>query len=61
MDTSRINIELLDKVINQELDKADIIQTSHPLLAGGRGVTVHAGEVTLVLAPQLSDHVFSSD
>ena len=58
MNTPRINIELLDKVINQELNKADVIKTCHPLLAGGGGVTVLTRVVTFVLAPQLPAHVF---
>ena len=60
MDTPRVNIEILDKMINQELNKADVIETCHPLLAGGGGITVLAGEVTLVLAPKLSAYVFIS-
>ena len=57
MNTVRVNIELLNKVINKELYKADVIDTCHPLLAGGGGVTTLTGVMTFVLAPKLSGDI----
>ena len=59
MNSPGVNIELQDEMINEELDKEDVIQTGHPLLTGGGGVAVPAGVVTLILAPQLPDDVWS--
>ena len=59
MNSPGVNIELQDEMINEELDKEDVIQTGHPLLTGGGGVAVLAGVVTLILAPQLPDDVWS--
>ena len=59
MNSPGVNIELQDEMINEELDKEDVIQTGHSLLTGCGGVTVLAGVVTLILAPQLPDDVWS--